>query len=406
MVIHNSNPQCWNALLYHRKIEEVLTEAADGKCEFLPLGRAKNADVIIVWSCLILTPLSHDKVMGDIRFFRQLNPTARIVLSGCYMNQDYQTIREKEFPWLEYVPGRIYEVIAPTLDLKKVPKPADYHILKDGELHRKDGPDYLLYQLPQHPNRMSPDLLLKLGWGCTHRCSYCPLPAHRGKPYNLRSETILNNLEEAMKKKRIRSVALLSDDCGHYQDGESDLFDLIDAIVAYIPDVQIHLEYLYPSFVVKNREKLVALARDGHLGVVPVSIQSASRRLLRMMKRGDYELSHVLAVTKELRELGSDVWTEMIYDYPTETEFDLRLSILVANKYFDAVAWYPYMKYRHTETASEFPWHNGLGQPWQEKLIEEKSIKVHKSANRWDKRHDVVHTKKTTRIGYLKTRSS
>lgn len=179
-------------------------------------------------------------------------------------------------------------------------------------------------------------ILLNIGRGCNRNCTYCPIT--KGKKISSRPiDYILDDIKDAKK------VYLSADDCASYEYG---LVELLERIPR---DKKIVLSYVYPAYLLRNRDYFIKNADRVKFDIL--SIQSGSKRILKLMNRGDYAPADLI----ELRDRLDFNVLHFIYGYPTETVEDFMESVTVANDMgVKNVGWFEYNVYDGTESKKRY----------------------------------------------------
>lgn len=188
---------------------------------------------------------------------------------------------------------------------------------------------------------------LKIGEGCSNRCTYCAIPYIRGPFVSRKMEDIIKEAKMLVKK-GIREIIVIAQDTTKYGIdiyGEPKLPELLQKI-SEIPEVKwIRFLYSYPEGVsdklievVKNNEKICKY--------FDIPIQHISNRMLKMMNRktSKEEIEELLAkIRKEIPNVV--LRTSLMVGFPGETEQDFKeLYEFVQNAKFDKLGTFMYSK--------------------------------------------------------------
>ena len=195
---------------------------------------------------------------------------------------------------------------------------------------------------------------VKLAEGCNQSCSFCKIPALRGKQ---RSRTIPSILEEVhgLVAQGVREVILIAQNSSAYGidlPGQPRLADLCRAL-ATVPQLRwIRVMYAYPPmFNVKQAQAVFEV--DEVVSYLDLPIQHASPRVLERMNRG-YDPDKLRAQVRELRTIRPDLMlrTTALLGFPGETEEDVvALMDFLDEVCFDHLATFVYS---HEEQTSAF----------------------------------------------------
>ena len=163
---------------------------------------------------------------------------------------------------------------------------------------------------------------LKIGEGCSNRCTYCTIPSIRG---NMRSRSMENVIDEAkqLAESGVKELILIAQDTTSYGldlYGELKLPELLNELCKIDSIEWIRLLYCYPDRItdelietMKNQEKVV--------NYIDLPLQHADDKILKAMnRRGDQAL--IRNVISNLRTEIPDVVirTTFIVGFPGEGE--------------------------------------------------------------------------------------
>ena len=188
---------------------------------------------------------------------------------------------------------------------------------------------------------------LKIGEGCSNRCTYCAIPYIRGPFVSRKMEDIIEEAKMLVKK-GIREIIVIAQDTTKYGIdiyGEPKLPELLQKI-AEIPELKwIRFLYSYPEGVsdklievVKNNEKICKY--------FDIPIQHISNRMLKMMNRKTSKEEIEELIIKLRKEIPNVVLrTSLMVGFPGETEQDFKeLYEFVQNAKFDKLGTFMYSK--------------------------------------------------------------
>ena len=198
---------------------------------------------------------------------------------------------------------------------------------------------------------------LKIGEGCSNRCTYCAIPYIRGPFVSRRKEEIM---EEArmLASKGIKELIIIAQDTTKYGVdlyGEPQLAELLEQL-STIPEIKwIRFLYSYPEGItdqlintVKNNDKICKY--------FDIPIQHISDGILKKMNRKTNKEQITNLITKLRNEIpGVTLRTSLIVGFPGEKQNDFEeLSEFVENAKFDKLGAFMYSKEEGTP-ASKLP---------------------------------------------------
>lgn len=188
---------------------------------------------------------------------------------------------------------------------------------------------------------------VKISDGCDRFCSYCTIPAIRGRYHSFPFEDIYREVERA-RADGAREIDLIAQDTGRWgQDlpGDRDLAWLVNELSEAFPDTWFRVMYLQPEGVTDALLSAMA-ARDNVCPYLDIPLQHVSAPLLRAMNRaGSAEKFHELI--ERIRAAVPDITlrTTLIAGFPGETDEQFEaLCDFVAEEPFDYVGVFPYSR--------------------------------------------------------------
>ena len=195
---------------------------------------------------------------------------------------------------------------------------------------------------------------VKLAEGCNQSCSFCKIPALRGRQ---RSRTIPSILEEVhgLVAQGVREVILISQNSSAYGidlPGQPRLADLCRSL-ATVPQLKwIRVMYAYPPMFNAKQARAVYEV-EKVVSYLDLPIQHASARVLEAMNRG-YDPQKLRRQIDELRVIRPDLVlrTTALLGFPGETEDDVvELMDFLDEVRFDHLATFVYS---HEEQTSAY----------------------------------------------------
>jgi tRNA-2-methylthio-N6-dimethylallyladenosine synthase len=189
--------------------------------------------------------------------------------------------------------------------------------------------------------------------GCNSVCSYCIVPAVRGRETSRRPGEILAEVEQ-LASGGVREVTLLGQNVNSYgRDVESSFAELLRAVDA-VPGIE-RIRFTSPHPKDFRRDVIAAMAEcpavceHAHL-----PLQSGSTRILKAMRR-TYSRERYLRLVGELRAGIRDLalTTDIIVGFPGETEDDFRETLEVVEEVgYDGAFTFVYSPRAGTEAAA------------------------------------------------------
>ncbi len=165
---------------------------------------------------------------------------------------------------------------------------------------------------------------LKVQEGCNFRCSYCIVPFVRGRS---RSRPLDEIIHEAVRLRDAgyRELVITGTQVGDWgREWGMSLVDLLERLIE-VEGVRFRLSSILPLHVT---ERLIDFIEGHPKRLVPhlhISLQSASDRILRLMRR-PYRLRQFASTIQKLVQVVPDIaiGTDVIAGFPTETDEDFE----------------------------------------------------------------------------------
>jgi len=315
----------------------------------------QDADTIIINTCTFILPAkeeSIDEIFGMAELKRE-GRCRHLVVTGC-LPQRYGAILGKEIPEVDLFLGtgeipRIADLVA-SLQRKKQPEQRSFIGKPDFLMNSSHS---RLLSTPPHT------AYLKIAEGCSNHCSYCVIPAIRGKFRSRQMDDILRETETLAQggvKEIIiaaQETTLYGKDLG-YASGLSSLLREI----ALIEGIRwIRLLYTYPADL---DDELFRTIRDVEkiCNYIDIPVQHIDDGILSSMNRkGDSRLiRNVIASARKIIP-GVALRTSLIVGFPGETQERFnRLLAFIRETRFDHVGAFEYSREEGTK-ADALPGH-------------------------------------------------
>jgi tRNA-2-methylthio-N6-dimethylallyladenosine synthase len=325
------------------------SERIKGMLEELGLGEAArqdDADVIVFNTCTIRekpdTKLA--AYLGQAAAQKRANPDTVIAVGGCYAEAQRERIFTL-YPQVDvaFGPGTISH-LADWLGA------GGFGVARGvwgiGEERR------FAATLPMHRER-SFQAWVQISMGCNSVCSYCIVPAVRGREVSRRPGEVLAEIERLVAE-GVREVTLLGQNVNSYgRDLGTDFAQLLRAVDAVDGIERIRFTSPHPKDfrkpVIEAMAECATVCEHAHL-----PLQSGSTRILKAMRR-TYSPERYLKLVGELRDAIPDLalTTDVIVGFPGETEDDFRETLEVMEEVgFDGAFTFVYSPRAGTEAAA------------------------------------------------------
>ena len=195
---------------------------------------------------------------------------------------------------------------------------------------------------------------LKIGEGCSNKCTYCAIPYIRGPFVSRKIEEIVTEAKE-LAKKGIKEIIIIAQDTTKYGVdiyGENKLAELIHEISKIEQIKWIRFLYSYPEGI--DDELINLVANEPKVAkYFDIPIQHISNKILKKMNRKTNK-EEIISLIKKIREKIPNVTlrTSLIVGFPGETEEDFNeLLEFVKNAKFEKLGTFMYSKEEGTPAA-------------------------------------------------------
>jgi len=328
------------------------SERIKGMLEELGLGEAptpEQAEVLVFNTCTI-------REKPDTRFAAHLghaaaqkraNPDTVIAVGGCYAEAQ----RERLF--------ELYPDVDVAFGPGSIPHLGEWLGAGGFGVPRGQfGIDERSFagELPMHRERTF-QAWVQISMGCNSKCSYCIVPAVRGREVSRRPGEIVAEVTR-LAADGVREITLLGQNVNSWgrdllPDVQTEFGELLRACDAVEGIERIRFTSPHPKDfrapVIAAMADCDAVCEHAHLPV-----QSGSTRILKAMRR-TYSRERYLRLVDELRAAIPDLalTTDIIVGFPGETEDDFRDTIaLVEDVRYDSAFTFVYSPRAGTEAAA------------------------------------------------------
>jgi threonylcarbamoyladenosine tRNA methylthiotransferase MtaB len=314
-------------------LESLLT----GKGFERAVARA-DAELVVLNTCTV-TAAADDDVRQTVRRVNRENPSARILVTGCYAQRAPEELAA--LPGVEWVVGNSHKT-----QIADLVTAAPYH----GNIHVGDifaQHDFLSAPVEDAAgDRTRPNL--KIQDGCNNRCSFCIIPFVRGRSRSAPAAPVVEQVRALAE--RYREVVLSGINLGRWgrEPGSSiRLAGLLRVLLAETGVERLRLSSIEPMDWSDDLLELVSssprIAKHVH-----APLQSGSDRILRLMHR-KYRPRHYADRIQKARVLmpNAAIGADVMVGFPGETESDFEES----RRFIESLPF----TYLHVFTYSERP---------------------------------------------------
>jgi len=195
---------------------------------------------------------------------------------------------------------------------------------------------------------------LKIGEGCSNKCTYCAIPYIRGPFVSRKMEEILDEAE-MLARKGIKELIVIAQDTTKYGVdiyGESKLAELLEKLSKIKGIEWIRFLYSYPEGITDKLIEIVA-NNDKIAKYFDIPIQHISDPILKKMNRKTSK-KNIIKILEKIRNKIPNVTlrTSLIVGFPGETKENFEeLLEFVKDTKFDKLGTFMYSKEEGTPAA-------------------------------------------------------
>ena len=293
---------------------------------FTSVAKPDMADAIVLNTCTVRRH-AEDKALsfiGRLRDWKDKDPQRVLIVAGCAAERLGPWI-QKRFPYVDLVVGAksiedypriVEEALGARFDAL-----AETHRAFAGEPERF---------VPQTGRSSRVCACVTIMRGCNYSCSYCIVPAVRGRELYRPLETVLAETR-AKVALGAKEITLLGQTVNswHASGRQGQVFfpELLTRLGTLEGLERIRFESPHPHFV--NDALIEAMATTPNVcEQLHLPVQSGSDRLLRIMRR-NYDSAGIIEKTARLRRALPlvEVSTDIIVGFPSETDEDFERTL-------------------------------------------------------------------------------
>ena len=281
---------------------------------------AADAELIVLNTCTV-TSFADDDVRKTVRRVHRENPSARILVTGCYAQRAPEELAV--LPGVSWVVGNSHKT--EIADIVSATQDAFYHgEIRVGDIFAQH--DFLSAPVEDAAgDRTRPNL--KIQDGCNNRCSFCIIPFVRGRSRSAPADQVVAQVRDLAS--RYCEVVLSGINLGRWgreQGSTTRLADLIRRLLDETPIERLRLSSVEPMDWSDDLLELVAgsprIAKHIH-----APLQSGSDRVLRRMHR-KYRPKHYEDRIRKARAWMPDagIGADVMVGFPGETDEEFEES--------------------------------------------------------------------------------
>ena len=308
-----------------------------------------SADLVVLNTCTV-TAAADSQTREAVRKIHRANPTARIIVTGCYAQRAPEEIAALEgVTWVignshqTEIPGVAAELLgrlSQEISRAAHVRQRDFvpvSLLGDDQMSLARGPAKILTGdiFAQTSVLVAPTEVgegdrtrpvLKIQDGCNNRCAYCVIPFVRGRSRSLPPAVVISEVQKLVAAGS-REIVLSGINLGAYGrdlSPRAELSEVIHRILRETSLEQLRLSSIEPQDVTEELISLIAgsprVAAHFH-----VPLQSGSDRILRAMHRW-YRAAHYAERVNRIRQISPNaaIGADVIAGFPGETDEDFQ----------------------------------------------------------------------------------
>ncbi|MGH3899125.1 MAG: tRNA (N6-isopentenyl adenosine(37)-C2)-methylthiotransferase MiaB [Pseudonocardiaceae bacterium] len=291
---------------------------------YVAAGPDDTPDVIVLNTCAVRENADNRLYgnLGQLRPVKREHPGMQIAVGGCLAQKDRGEITRRA-PWVDVVFG--------THNIGALP------VLLERARHNDTAQVEIAESLQVFPSALpakrdsAHSAWVSISVGCNNTCTFCIVPALRGKEVDRRPGEVLAEVE-ALVAEGVLEVTLLGQNVNAYGVGFGDrraFGDLLRACGRIDGLERVRFTSPHPrDFTSDVIEAMTETPNVCHQLHMP--LQSGSDAVLRAMRRS-YRAQRYLAIVDEVRVAMPDaaLSTDIIVGFPGETEADFQATLEV-----------------------------------------------------------------------------
>src|SRR6201747_1512121 len=286
-----------------------------------------DADVVVFNTCAVREKADNKLYgnLGQLASVKKKRPGMQIAVGGCLAQKDRLTITEKA-PWVD--------VVSRTLNIGSLP------VLLDRARVQEEAQVEILESLEVFPSTLPTKresayaAFVSISVGCNNTCTFCIVPALRGKERDRRPGEVLAEIR-ALVAEGVSEVTLLGQNVNAYgvEFGDRQAFSKLLRACGEVEGLE-RVRFTSPHPAEFTDDVIEAMAETPN--VMPslhMPLQSGSDKVLKDMRRS-YRQSKYLGIIDRVRAAMPEaaITTDIIVGFPGETEEDFAATLDVVRR--------------------------------------------------------------------------
>jgi tRNA-2-methylthio-N6-dimethylallyladenosine synthase len=361
--VSSPDPQRYHVVTFGCQMNAHDSERITGSLEergLLPAADLDDADVVVFNTCTIREK-PDQKLYDQLRHAkgskRRRGGAQVIAVGGCLVEAQRDNLLA-EFPWVDvaFGPGRIRD-LGNFLDLADGQGAGVGQVPGEGEgFYGVTDERTFASELPTRRERAF-QAWVQISMGCNMKCSYCIVPAVRGREVSRPFAQVVEEVER-LAADGVREVTLLGQNVNSYgnhlpRDGSPRTFAELLRAVDAIEGID-RIRYTSPHPAHMREDVISAMAEcESVMPQLHLPMQAGSTRVLKAMRR-TYTRERFVDLAGKIRDAIPDIAfsTDIIVGFPGETEAEFLETVSLCEEVrFDGAFTFAYSPRTGTEAA-------------------------------------------------------
>ncbi len=324
------SPRTYQVRTYGCQMNVHDSERVSGLLEeagYVPVDDGDGADLVVFNTCAVRES-ADDKLYGNLGHLAPVKagrPGMQIAVGGCLAQKDRGDIVRRA-PWVDVVFG--------THNVGSLP------VLLERARHNAEAQVEILESLETFPSTLparrdsASSAWVSISVGCNNMCTFCIVPALRGKERDRRPGDVLAEIE-ALVAEGVLEITLLGQNVNTYgvEFGDRLAFGKLLRACGEISGLE-RVRFTSPHPAAFTDDVIAAMADTPN--VMPslhMPLQSGSDTVLKAMRRS-YRSDRYLGILDRVRLAMPDaaITTDIIVGFPGETEADFAATLDVVRQ--------------------------------------------------------------------------
>ena len=294
---------------------------------YLPVEGGAVADLIVFNTCAVREN-ADNKLYGNLSHLvpiKAANPGMQIAVGGCLAQKDQGEILRK---------SPVVDVVFGTHNLGSLP------VLLERSRIQQEAQVEIAEALVDFPSALPTkrdaiySAFVSVSVGCNNTCTFCIVPALRGKEKDRRAGDILTEIE-VLVADGVLEVTLLGQNVNAYGSdlGDRQAFSKLLLACGEVPGLE-RVRFMSPHPRDFTDDVIDAMARtENVMPTLHMPLQSGSDSVLARMRRS-YRQEKYLGIIDRVRAAmpEASITTDIIVGFPGETEEDFQATMDVVQK--------------------------------------------------------------------------